>query len=526
MRSLCGPLYGGVVGLSNAVIPAVKRTAPALAVWVAAWLLMLTLDGSADLANLALVLVLASAVSGLWLSAVESVCVCALTVLAFNWQFVPPRGTFTVDLRQHFWLLLTMLAVGSMVAWLTARQRLQAQAARAAAAQAEMLRSFGEQIRGEPRTLVVAQLATALQQLTQAQVCIAWQESGADSHAPHVVVGSATSEERAHLRECLRTAQGAPLALPDVHGYQSLTLPLAGQVGCLGAALLRLPAGHVLAASARSTAQALCNQTALHCERMEVEMQSRSAQQEAQTQKVRNTLLAAISHDYRTPLATILGAASSLLAQSQRLSAQQARALAQTVVDEVQSLSTMTDNTLQLARLDASGVQIRRDWESLEELIGSATARARSRYPDARINLRIAAGLPLLRCDAALIVQLLNNLVDNAVKYGQAAQTIEIIARPLDQQVLLAVADRGPGIASAERDRLFLPFERGDGGSRAPDAVRGAGLGLALCRAIVQAHGGTLQARNRQRGGTSMECRFALQAQPDQPEAEGGVACA
>jgi len=508
------------------IVPAVSRAfraVPALAVWAVAWGLMLALDGSADLANLALVLVLASAVSGLWLSAAESVAVCALTVLAFNWQFVPPRGTFTVDLRQHIWLLLTMLAVGSMVAWLTARQRLMAEAARAMAAQAQWLRSFGEDIRAQPAAQVWSRLATALQQLTQAQVCVAARTAATGPHEVQLVQGTASAEELAHLRECTRSAQASAPALADVHGYQSHVLPMAGHSGCTGAVLLRLPRGQMLPASVLSTAQALCNQTALHCERAEVDAQSRQAQQEAHTQKVRNTLLAAISHDYRTPLATILGAASSLLAQQQRLSAEQVRALAQTVVDEVQTLGTLTDNTLQLARLDATGVQIRRDWESPEELIGSAVARARSRYPVAKINLRVATGLPLLRCDAALIVQLLNNLIDNAVKYGPAAQTVEIMARPLGHELLLAVADRGAGIAVAERERVFLAFERGDTGSAA-DAARGAGLGLALCRAIVLAHGGSIVIRARQRGGTSMECRFPLEAQPEQPAPEGSAA--
>jgi two-component system sensor histidine kinase KdpD len=194
--------------------------------------------------------------------------------------------------------------------------------------------------------------------------------------------------------------------------------------------------------------------------------------------------------------------------------------LAQTVVDEVGLLSTMTENTLQLARLDTTGIHIQRDWESLEELVGTAVSRVRKRYPAMKMNLRVATGLPLFRCNAELMVQLLNNLVDNAVKYGGTEQTIEIMARRHGDQLLLAVADRGPGMPVAARERMFTAYVRGDERQRLPGAARGSGLGLALCRAISAAHGGTIQACSRQRGGTRMECLFPTESQPDSPTGE------
>lgn len=477
---------------------------------------MLGLDASADLANLALVLVLASALCGLWLSALESVVVCACAVLAFNWQFVPPRGTFTVDLRQHIWLLLTMLGVGSMVAWLMGRQRRLAEAARVMADHSNLLRAFTEQLRDELAGAAPAKLAMQLQALCGVDVCLAMATDASDSAGVQLAWGTANPEELANLRECQRTAGSEVFTLQDVLGHQALTLPIRGQRLCHGAALLRIPAGHSLTRAVIDTAQALCDQTGLHLERTLAEDNARRASEDARSQKLRNTLLAAISHDYRTPLANILGAASSLVAQSDRLSREQARTLATTIVDEVEQLSTMTDNTLQLARLDAGSVQVKKDWESLEELVGSAVARTRNRYPDVRIGLRMEPALPLLRCNAQLILQLLDNLVDNAVKYGERQQTVEIIARKLDSELLLSVADRGPGIPTALRERVFLLFERGEpsGATSEGGTPRGTGLGLALCRAIVTAHGGHIHARSRQRGGTSVDCRFPLEPQP------------
>lgn len=485
-------------------------------VWACAWLLMQLIDGTADLANLALILVSASAICGLWLSAMESVAVCALAVMAFNWHFVPPRGTFSVDLRQHALLLLVMLGVGSMVAWLMGRQRMLAESARAMAEQANLLRSFNDQLRLEAPSVVLHTLAANLQSLTHADICIAMGKASSGGVDPPVAWGQANAEELANLRECLRTAKPTMFALQEIHGYQAITLPLRGQSVCLGAVLLRIAAEHPMTQAMQTTAQALCDQTGSHLERTWVEDNARHASEEAKTQKMRNTLLAAISHDYRTPLANILGAATSLLDQSDRLSTVQARALAQTVVEEVERLSTLTDNTLQLARLDADGVHIVKDWESMEELVGSAVARTRSRYPDVRVGLRIEPQLPLLRCNAQLVIQLLDNLIDNAVKYGGTQQTIEIIARKLGSQLLLSVADRGPGIPAQVRERMFLLFERGapDQASGEGSTPRGTGLGLALCRAIALAHGGSIQAKQRQRGGTSMDCLFPIESQP------------
>lgn len=481
--------------------------AAVVAVWSLGWLLMWAMDGVADLANLALMLVLAAAVCGLWLSAAESLVIGALAVMAFDWQFVPPRGRFTVDLREHAWLLLTMFAVGSMVAWLVRQQRMFADAARVMAEHATLLRSFNEQLRQESSSGVVQQFAIALQGLTQADIAVGMVDDLDLKLAPlRVVWGQVDAHEMAQLQSCLDTSTPPAWTDQPMHSRQTITLPLRGPTQCHGAVLLRMPESQPLHPMTQSTAQALCDQMGIYWERTLVEARARCASEEAQTQKVRNTLLAAISHDYRTPLATILGAASSLLRQSDRLSRAQAQALAVTIVHEVEQLSTMTDNTLQLARLDAQGVKITKDWESLEELVGSAVARTRRRYPDVRMGVRIEPQLPLLRCDAPLLVQLLDNLIDNAIKYGNPDQSIDIIARKIESNFLLAVSDRGSGIPVQVRDRLFLPFERG--------TSRGAGLGLALCRAIVLAHGGSIVARQRHQGGTSMECRFPLEPQP------------
>ena len=290
----------------------------------------------------------------------------------------------------------------------------------------------------------------------------------------------------------------------------------------LGAAVLRRREGARADPSLRANAQALCDQMGLALQRALSGREEQRAREQAQTQGVRNALLAAISHDYRTPLATIMGAASSLDEQAERLSVEQRRRLARSIVDETAQLSRLTDNTLQLARLDAPGVKLRCDWESAEEIVGAALRHARRRDPERRVRARLEPELPLLWCDALLISQLLDNLVDNALKYSQTS--VEIVVRRQADRVVLAVRDRGPGVAPAWRERIFEVFQRGAestpgaGPSSIDLAARpGAGVGLAVCRAIARAHDGELRLRPRGHGGCSFECVLPVRQAPARP---------
>jgi len=172
---------------------------------------------------------------------------------------------------------------------------------------------------------------------------------------------------------------------------------------------------------------------------------------------------------------------------------------------------------LQLARLDTPGLALRTDWESAEELVGAVLRRLRPRDPQQRLRARVEPGLPLMRCDAVLIVQMLDNLVDNALQHGGEGTPVEIVVRRVGNEVLIAVRDRGPGVPPAWRARIFEVYQRGEG-SRG----RGAGVGLAVCRAIARAHGAELAYRPRGHGGASFECRWPVQ---DQPRVEVGAAC-
>jgi two-component system sensor histidine kinase KdpD len=487
------------------------------------------LDGRIDLANQAQLLILAAALATLWLPAAASLALGLLAVLAFNWFLVPPRGTLAVDGHQNLMLLLAMAAVNTVVAVLMARLRAQAQRARRHQQQAEQLRNLGEALRDAADPLAHAgALQTALADLMGAPSALLLCRQLPAQEDAVMALGDTSADEAAGLWLCLRQAQAMG---PGTGHHDSLAhwyLPLRGGKACVGAAVLRLPAAGRSDDALRAHAQALCDQMGVALQRAFSQRAEQQALAQAQLQSVRNALLAAISHDYRTPLATILGAASSLQSQGDKLDPAQRQRLADRIVQETQHLSRLTDNTLQLARLDAPGVNLHLDWESAEELVGTVLRRARQRAPERQLRARLEPDLPLLRCDAMLLTQLLDNPVDNALSYSPVDAPIEILVRREAPQpgatqpagVVLAVRDRGPGVAPAWRERIFEVFQRGSQASPGPadaPARRGAGVGLAVCRAIARAHGGDLRHRTRGHGGSSFECHLPGAEAPLQP---------
>jgi two-component system, OmpR family, sensor histidine kinase KdpD len=497
-----------------ALLAARRRGLYALLVWAVAWAAMLVLDRLLDLANLALLLVLASAIAGLWLRPAVSALACAAAVLAFNWTFVPPRGTFSVDLRQHVWLLAAMLGVGWIVAALVARQRALAESEQRAAAQSRQLRAMGDALRDsdEPQARGPA-LQQALAALTSEPVSLLMLRTAMparDDAQAAAWLGEPDADISTGL--WLATRQAAAFG-PGTGRHEDQPfwyLPLRARGAAYGAA--QLPASRDDGADEmRAHAQGLCDQMGLALERTQALRAAAQAREQAQAQQLRNALLAAIAHDHRTPLATILGAASALIEQDARLSREQRQRLAASIVEEADRLARLTDNTLQLARLDTPGLALALDWESAEELVGTAVARVRRHDPQRRVRSRVEPDLPLLRCDALLMVQLLVNLLDNALKYGAPDAPVELLVRRAGDEMMFAVRDRGPGVPPALRERIFDVFQRGQPND--PEHS-GSGVGLALCRAVARVHGGRLTLRARHHGGSSFECFVPLGTAP------------
>lgn len=494
-----------------------RVTSAVLAVlaWSVAFAALFVLEARLDLANLAMLLVLASALSALWLPGWLSGVASAVAVLAFNWFMIPPKFTFTVDLHQNALLLVALLLVNWIIAGLVIRQRHLAEAALAAAQRETRLRQWGDTLRdtGDPAAHAEA-LRAALHEATGSEVVVSVvhalghpPESSATVHADTLL-----DMQREGLALCIREGKALGVGSTRYDDLPDAYLPLRGRGVTLGAALVVGLARHPQASELGPHLQALCDQMGSALHRSLMAAQEQQSRERAQQQATRNALLAAIAHDYRTPLATIMGAASALQEQGDRMDGAQRQRLAAGIVEESERLARLTDNTLQLARLDAPSVALRCDWESAEEIVGAALRRARRRPEGQRVQATVAPDLPLLWCDALLVSQLLDNLLDNALKYSPADAPVALHAARDGAHLVLAVSDRGSGIAPAWREKVFEVFQRGQGETAAhpTDSGRGVGLGLAVCRAIARAHGGDLVLRPRDEGGCHFECRLPL----------------
>ncbi|MFG6486124.1 sensor histidine kinase [Roseateles sp. BYS78W] len=414
------------------------------------------------------------------------------------------------------WIATGSLMALAWVGWKLRRAWEGLRAAQRAAQLERALREFGDLMRDAERPEVHAhELLQALHQLGGLPAAALLRPS---CGAQDVVLGEPDANALAGLELCADSGRALGPGTAHHAGEPDLYLPLRGRDAALGAVTLRGLGAAVLAPDHLAHAQALCDQMGLALQRRCVQDAARQSAELAEMQSTRNAMLAAISHDYRTPLATIMGSASALHAQGERLSHEQRQELAARIVDETTRLVRLTDNTLQLARLGAPGVSLRCDWESAEEIVGAALRRVRRRPDGDRVKARIEPELPLLWCDAALMSQLLDNLVDNALKYSPATALVELVVRRVGEQAMFAVRDRGAGIEPAWRDRVFDAFQRGDLAAfkqRPP----GAGVGLAVCRAIAEAHEGSLSLRPRGHGGCSFEARLPLREAPELPEA-------
>jgi two-component system sensor histidine kinase KdpD len=280
---------------------------------------------------------------------------------------------------------------------------------------------------------------------------------------------------------------------------RAVYLPLLGHRGPLGVVAIRPGRRDALAMpEALRQLETFVNQTALALERARLADEAQDARVRAETERLRSALLTSISHDLRTPLAAITGAATAILHSGARLDQPTEQELLESIRDEAERLNRLVQNLLQMTRLESGALELRRDWHPLEEVVGAALARLAKGLGSRRVTVDIPPDLPLVAMDDVLIEQVLVNLLDNAAKHTPADSAIRIMATATDRKATVEVADRGPGLPPGEEERVFEKFYRA-----APSARRGAGLGLAICRGIVEAHGGGIWAQNLPEGGVA-----------------------
>jgi two-component system sensor histidine kinase KdpD len=254
--------------------------------------------------------------------------------------------------------------------------------------------------------------------------------------------------------------------------------------------------------------EAFANQTAMAIERTFLAEETQRALLKAETESLRNTLLSSISHDLRTPLSAITGAVSTLLQKDLAITKDSRVELLQTIHEEAEHLNRIMRNVLDMTRLESGAITLKKEWQSLEEMVGMVLSRLAERLKEHPLTVNIPDDVPLVYCDGLLIGQVLTNLLENAVKYTPPGTPLELSVKVMAFDVVVELADRGPGILPGDEERIFEKFVRGHG------VGRGVGLGLTICRSIITAHGGIIWAQNRPEGGAVFRFTLPLEGQP------------
>ncbi|MDD1612281.1 MAG: ATP-binding protein, partial [Methylococcaceae bacterium] len=268
--------------------------------------------------------------------------------------------------------------------------------------------------------------------------------------------------------------------------------------------------------------ETFCHLIAQTLERLQLALKAKEATLQAETEALRNALLSSISHDLRTPLTRIIGAANALIEKEAEFAPSERQDFSHIVLDEAQRMSELTGKLLDMARLSSGEIILHRDWNAIEEIVGSALNRLDKHLKDRPVRTMLPDSLPLLWIDAVLIEQVLVNLIENAIKYSPMGSPIDICGQAQEGYCRLTVADYGPGIAKGQETQIFNKFYRGV----AESDQSGVGLGLALCKAIIEAHGGVIQVSNRAGKGAEFVMNLPLREPPliAEPEAEGSMA--
>jgi two-component system sensor histidine kinase KdpD len=318
-------------------------------------------------------------------------------------------------------------------------------------------------------------------------------------------------------------AEAAGAGTGTLPGNQYVYLPLRAPMRNRGVLALRLPEhGAMLAPGQRALLDAFAALAAIALERVHYVEVAQDTEVRMEGERLRNSLLAALSHDLRTPLTALVGLSESLTLARPALPDEQME-LAAALRDEARRMSTLVANLLYMARIQSGGVKLNLQWQVLEELVGSALRACRWQLGARSVEVRMPRELPLVRFDAALLERVLCNLLENAAKYTppDARIAIEAEADSGAAELRVRVLDDGPGLPAGREDALFEKFARG----QAESPIAGVGLGLAICRAIVDAHGGRMRARNLAGGGACFEFSLRLGVPPplpaqDHPEAQ------
>lgn len=437
----------------------------------------------------------------------------ALSVVAYDFFFVPPSFTLAVNDTRYILTFAMMFGIGVLISTLTGRLRQQEQGARQREADTRALFTLTRDLAqaADLQALANALCRHAADATGGAVVMLVPAEGELTTLAASPAGTVLEVNELGVAKWTHEHQHEAGLGTDLLSTARALALPLGRGCGVLA----WLPAEGVNDLPRRTLLEAFARQAGLAIERFQFSEQAKTAVLKARTEELRSSLLSTVSHDLRTPLAVVTGAAQTLR-DSRNLDASTQHQLLDTICDEAERLERLVGNLLDMTRVQAGALAVKKEWVPVDELIGSARTRLEKVLQGRALTVHAAPEVPFLQVDPVLFEQVIFNLLDNAAKYtppGGPLQ-VEVSTGPFGARV--AVCDRGPGVRPEEAEKLFDKFFRG-----AQQGVAGAGLGLAICRGIVAAHGGLIHAEERPGGGASFIIDLPIHGTPPVVPEEG-----
>lgn len=471
--------------------------------------------------NLVMLYLLAVLVSAARFGRGPAILASILGVATFDLAFVYPYGTLAVSDSQYLVTFGVMLATGLVISTLTTRIRDQAVLSRLREQRTAALYSLSRELaaaRGPDG--VVDALSRQTTAAFDCQAVILLPDADGQPR-PQARAGALPlpDHDLGVARWVLERGRPAGLGTDTLPGSEALFLPIGPERAVLGVLGIRPKAAEAgLDPEQFRLLEAFADQAAVALERIRLAGDAERIRVEAATERSRNALLSAVSHDLRTPLASIAGASSTLLDAGEALDVATQRELLQTIGDESESLNRLVGNLLDVTRLEEGALRPSYDWHSLEELLGvvrSRLARPLERHP---LSVRLPDDLPLVRCDGILIQQVLVNLLENAAKYSEPGSTITLAAQVAGDSLRVEVFDRGRGFDPGAEAASFGKFQRGAQTGSRP----GAGLGLAICKGVIELHGGRIWAENQPGGGAVVGFMIPIGPPPEEPPDDDG----
>lgn len=464
--------------------------------------------------NLVMVYLVAVVVAAVYLGRGPSILASVISVMAFDYFFIPPQLTFHVADAEYILTFVGFFVVSQVISVLAIQARRQSEAARRREVQtAELYDLTRDLARTYGLEGILKVVLKHLDQTFQCKSCILVAEPG--GLAPRGSTGglSLSEAELAVADWVYRHGEPAGLGTDTLPAADLRYLPLKTARGVVGVLGLKGPdpPQRYLTSEQQRLMDAFASQAAQAIERAQLADSADEAELLQATEKLQNALLNSISHDLRTPLVAITGALSTLTDSATPIARSTQQALAENALEEAERLNRLVGNLLDMTRLEAGAMKLAEEPSDVQDVVGAALDQLGNRLSIRPVTVDVPAELPLVPMDFVLIVQVLVNVLDNALKYSPTEAPIEIHARAIGPRLEVQVADRGIGIPSEDLGRVFDKFYR----VHRPDSVTGTGLGLSICKGIVEAHGGSISAQNREGGGTLIT--FTLPLRTSQP---------